>query len=219
MTSTCDAVQAALSARADGEPEEIEPAIVDAHVAHCAECAAFAAEVEDLRRRARISVAPTLPGLGRSISSAAAAEDRRTSPFIARWLLAAVAVQIIVLSTPDLLATDVHRDVAHAARHLGAFTLAYAVGLLVVVARPARARTMLHVAVVLVGALAITGLVDVVQGRVPLVGEAAHIPELLSVVLLWVLCRPVSTSQRPVPGPRDQRVARVSDTEGSTRGA
>ena len=219
MTSTCDAVQAALSARADGEPEEIEPGIVDAHVAHCVECSAFAEEIDDLRRRARISVAPTLPGLGRSISNAAAAEDRRTSPFIARWLLAVVAVQIIVLSTPDLLATDVHRDVAHAARHLGAFTLAYAVGLLVVVARPARARTMLHVAVVLVGALAITGLVDVVQGRVPLVGEAAHIPELLSVVLLWVLCRPVSTSQRPVPGPRDQRVARVSDTEGSTRGA
>jgi predicted anti-sigma-YlaC factor YlaD len=218
VTSTCDPVQAALSARADGEPEEIEPAIVDAHVAHCVECAAFATEIDDLRRRARISVAPALPSLGRSISNEAAVEDRRTSPFIARWLLAVVAVQIIVLSTPDLFATDVHRDVAHSARHLGAFTLAYAVGLLVVVARPARARTMLHVAVVLVGALAITGLVDVVQGRAPLVGEAAHIPELLSAVLLWVLCRPASAQRRPVPSPGDRRIVRVRDTEGSTPG-
>lgn len=196
MNSTCDAVQAALSARADGEPDGIEPALVDAHLPHCGDCKAFASEVDDLRRRARITAAPTISGLGRSISNAAAAEDRRASPFIARWLLALVAVQIIVLSTPDLFASDVHRDVAHAARHLGAFTLAYAVGLLVVVARPARARTMLHVAVVLVGALAITGVVDVVQGRAPLIGEAAHIPELLSVLLLWILCRPASRSER-----------------------
>jgi len=206
VTSTCDAVQAALSARADGEPEEIEPALVDAHVTHCAECADFAHEVDQIRRRMRISAAPTRPGLGRSISSAAAAEDRRTSPLIARWLLALVAVQIIVLSIPDLFAADVHRDVAHAARHLGAFTLAYAVGLLVVVARPARARTMLHVAVVLVGALAITGLVDVVQGRAPLVGEAAHVPELLSAVFLWALCRPVSRSRMPSDRGRPQLV-------------
>jgi predicted anti-sigma-YlaC factor YlaD len=213
MSTTCDEIQAALSARADSEPEEIEPAIVDAHVAHCADCAAFASDVEDLRRRVRISAAPTVPNLTRPIARAAAAQDRNRSPFVARWLLAFVAVQIIVLSAPDLLATDVHRDVAHAARHLGAFTLAYAVGLLVVVARPARARTMLHVAVVLVGALALTGLVDVAQGVAPLFGEAMHIPELLSVVLLWVLCRPVSRSERTTErqGPRPVARAAVGD--------
>jgi predicted anti-sigma-YlaC factor YlaD len=204
VSTTCDDIQAALSARADTEPEQIEPAIVDAHVSHCVACSAFASDIDDLRRRVRVTAAPSVPGLTRTISRAAAAEDRSTSPFVARWLLALVAVQIIVLSTPDLLATDVHRDVAHAARHLGAFTLAYAVGLLVVVARPARARTMLHVAVVLVGALAITGLVDVGQGRAPLIGEATHLPELLSVLLLWILCRPVSASRRSTHrhGPR-----------------
>lgn len=196
MTSTCDAVQAALSARADGEPEGIEPALVDAHLASCTDCTEFAASVDALRRHSRISAAPTLPGLSASIVKTAAAEDRRSSPYVARWLLAFVAVQIVVLSIPDLLATDVHRDVAHAARHLGAFALAYAVGLLVVVARPARARTLLHVAVVLAGALAITGLVDVGQGRAPLVGEAMHIPEMISLVLLWILARPASSSRR-----------------------
>ena len=87
--------------------------------------------------------------------------------------------------------------IPHAARHLGAFTLAYAVGLVTVVVRPARARTMLGVGVVLTGALFITGIVDVAQGRVPWLGEAAHIPELISVGLLWVLARPPSLRARP----------------------
>jgi hypothetical protein len=65
---------------------------------------------------------------------------------------------------------------------------------------------MLHVAVVLVGALAITGLVDVAQGRAPLVGEAVHIPELLSVLFLWILCRPVSRSRMPSDRGRPQLV-------------
>lgn len=219
MNSTCDDIQAALSARADAEPEQIEPAVVDAHLVHCADCTDFASGVDDLRRRSRIHAAPTMPDLTGPISRAVAAQDRRTSPFIARWLLALVALQIIVLSAPDLLATDVHRDVAHAARHLGAFTLAYAVGLLVVVVRPARARTMLHVAVVLVGALAITGLVDVVQGRAPLFGEATHIPELLSVVLLWILCRPVSRTSRPSNGEGPRLVAPAAIGEHSPNDA
>jgi hypothetical protein len=72
---------------------------------------------------------------------------------------------------------------------------------------------MLHVAVVLVGALALTGLVDVAQGVAPLFGEAMHIPELLSVVLLWVLCRPVSRSERTTErqGPRPVARAAVGD--------
>jgi len=43
---------------------------------------------------------------------------------------------------------------------------------------------------VLAGALVITAVVDLVEGRIPLVGEAQHIPELLSVVLMWLLAVP-----------------------------
>ena len=78
----------------------------------------------------------------------------------------------------------------HAARHLGAFAVAYGVGLLVVVVRPARARTMLPVAAVLAGALVITSAVDLGQRRIPLVGEAAHLPEVVSVVLIWLIAVP-----------------------------
>ena len=49
---------------------------------------------------------------------------------------------------------------------------------------------MLPVAAVLAGALVITAVVDLVEGRVPLVGEAQHLPEVLSVVLIWLLAVP-----------------------------
>ena len=49
---------------------------------------------------------------------------------------------------------------------------------------------MLPVAAVLAGALVITALVDLLDGRIPLVGEAQHLPEVLSVVLVWLLAIP-----------------------------
>jgi len=65
------------------------------------------------------------------------------------------------------------------------------VALLGVVVRPARARSIFPVAAMLGGALLITAVVDVVQGRAPLLGETLHIPEVLSVLLVWLLAAPV----------------------------
>lgn len=118
-----------------------------------------------------------------------------------RVLLAVVAVEILVFSLPALVFGDEQQTSTHAARHLGAFTVAYAVGLLVVVVRPARARTMLPVAAVLAGALLVTAIVDLANTRVPLIDEAQHLPEVLSVVLVWLIA---------VPSPRRRgRSARV----------
>ena len=92
----------------------------------------------------------------------------------------------------------------HATRHLGAFSVAYGVGLLVDAVRPARARTMLPVAAVLSGALLVTAIVDLLQGRVPLLGEATHLPEMISVLLIWMLANPrrprSGASRRPSDG-------------------
>ncbi len=113
-----------------------------------------------------------------------------------RALLAVVAVEIIVVSVPPLLG-DEQATSPHAARHLGAFAVAYGVGLLVVVARPARSRTMLPVAIVVAAALVIGSIVDLAQRRIPLFDEAAHLPEIVSVVLVWLLAVP---SRRPGDG-------------------
>jgi hypothetical protein len=56
---------------------------------------------------------------------------------------------------------------------------------------------MLPVAATLAVALLITALVDVVDGRAPLWGEALHIPEVLSVLFLWLLAVPAGRRAAP----------------------
>lgn len=138
-----------------------------------------------------------VPDVSRRVARLAAVADRAAACSIVRALLAVVAVQILVFSLPALVLGDERATSAHSARHLGAFTVAYAVGLLVVVVRPARARAMLPVAVVLAGALLVTAVVDLANGRVPLFDEAQHLPEVLSVLLVWLVAVP-STRRRRV---------------------
>jgi predicted anti-sigma-YlaC factor YlaD len=180
----------ALSARADGEPLGVEPRLLDAHLAGCESCREFAAHVDGMRRPARLGEAPSMPDLSRRVVKANAVADRLSRWGIARGLLCLVAVEIVVLSVPELVLGSGSSSAEHAGRHLGAFSVAYAVGLLVVAVRPSRARSILPVAMVLALALSITAVVDVVDGRVPLLGEAVHLPEIVSVLLVWLLARP-----------------------------
>lgn len=199
----CTQWHEAISARADGEEPGVDARLLDAHLAHCTECQSYAAAVEGSRRRLLIQPVPAMPDLSRHVAKSNAVLDRAGRWSIVRILLAAVAVEIIVLSVPSLVLGD-GEEGAHDARHLGAFSLAYAVALLVVVVRPARARTVLPVAAVLAGALLVTAVVDLATGAVPIVNEALHVPELLSVALIWLLA---------VPGPR-RRPEAVADPFG-----
>jgi hypothetical protein len=40
------------------------------------------------------------------------------------------------------------------------------------------------------GALLVTAVVDVAHGRISLAGEALHVPEIVSVVVIWLPARP-----------------------------
>jgi len=189
---TCDRWRDAISADLDGEDPGIERRLVDAHLSRCPACRLFAASAGlGTGRPVELVGAPeSASELPRQVARIAAIADRAATWSIVRALLAVVAVDILVFSLPALVLGDEQETSAHAARHLGAFTVAYAVGLLVVVVRPARARTMLPVAAVLAGALLVTAVVDLANGRVPLVDEAQHLPEVLSVVLVWLIAVP-----------------------------
>ena len=189
----CEGYRDALSAQADGEDPGIDQRLLDHHLAQCPSCRAFADTVVDGRRRGRVTSAPRMPDLSRQVARRHAAQDRDRVGLFLRALLALVAVELLVLSVADLTAGGGDDEAVHATRHLGAFVAAYAVGLLAVVVRPARARAILAVAVVVAGALAVTAVVDIVQGRVPLGGEALHVPEIVSVVVIWLLARPGPT--------------------------
>lgn len=176
----------AISAVADGEDPGIDPLLVDAHASGCDRCGPFRASLDRSVGTMRLATAPTLPDLGTSVATRAAVADRASRPAWLRWLLVLVALQIIALSAPALLFGNESGSSPHGARHLGAFTTAYAVGLLVVAFRPARVRTMLPVAQVLVGALVISTIVDVADGRIEVTNELAHLPEAISLVALWL---------------------------------
>lgn len=185
---SCDHWVEALSAMADGEDPGVEPRLVEAHLRTCSQCRAFADATEQMMSPTRLGEAPVMPDLSRRVVKAAVLADRASRWSIVRVVLGVVAVQIVVLAVPDLVRTS--GTAAHESRHLGAFSVAYAVGLAMVVLRPARARTMLPVAAVLAGAIAITAVIDVVDGRVPLLDESLHLPELISVGLVWALAAP-----------------------------
>ena len=126
-----------------------------------------------------------MPDLSARVSKLTAVADRASRWGVVRVLLFVVAAEVIVLSAPSLFDGENHDG-----RHLGAFSVAYGVALAVVAVRPARARTVLPVSMVLAAALTITAVIDFVRGVVPLVDEATHLPELVSVLLVWLLTVP-----------------------------
>ena len=176
---------------ADGEPAEIDDRLVDAHLAHCPECRAFSEAIASSRGVLSLTESTTaMPDLSKPISRLNAAADRAAHWSILRIVLGVVAVQVIAFALPALVLGEEHDTATHAARHLGAFGVAYGVALLVVVVRPARARSILPVALVLAGAQVIAAIVDLASGRIPLVGEAQHLPQVISVAVIWLLAVP-----------------------------
>ena len=193
----CQRWQEAISAVIDGEAGGVDERLLAAHLARCAGCRQFRADAERSERALRVRPAGMMPDLAQRVVKLNAVVDRAGRWGLVRITLAIVAFQVIALSLPALVLGDAAATSSHSARHLGAFSVAYGVGLLVVAVRPARARTMLPVAQVLALALVVGSVVDVFDGSVPFTGEVLHFPELASVVLVWLLAIPA-----PRAGPR-----------------
>ena len=186
----CSVWRDALSAMADGEQPDIDERLVAAHVACCADCRSYKEMIDASPGIPRIAEPAGQPDLSKTIAKLTAAADRAAHWEILRVVLAVVAVQVIAFALPALILGEEHDTATHSARHLGAFGVAYGVALMVVVVRPARARSILPVALVLAGAQVLGAIVDLAMGRIPLVGEVRHLPQIISVFLIWFLAVP-----------------------------
>jgi predicted anti-sigma-YlaC factor YlaD len=194
----CNAYREAISARIDGEDTGLEPVAVDSHLAACPACRSWAERAVAVTRSARVGLAEPIPDLTFQIM--AALKPRRhlripvkpapgASPtMIARLGLLMVACGQVFVALPALLGHDAGAPV-HVAHEQGAWALALAVGLLVVVARPGRAAALLPFVAALVAGLAITMAVDISAGRTQAAAEAPHGLAFLGLGLLWVLAR------------------------------
>lgn len=63
----CEASLEAVSARLDGELDEVEAVALDAHLAECPDCRETAAVLEDQHRRLRIRVSQPVPNLAAAV--------------------------------------------------------------------------------------------------------------------------------------------------------
>jgi predicted anti-sigma-YlaC factor YlaD len=210
---SCATWRDAISGIADGEPSGLDARLVDAHVARCEACAAFREDVHRLARSG-ISASPDMPDLSRAVVRAARLADRLSVRWVLRAGLVVVAVQVAALGTPALLLGDSDGAGEHAARHLGSFAVAYAIGLVVVALRPAKARGMLPMAAALAGCLVVTAVIDVARGESPIIAEVTHVPELVGLVLVWLLAaeprrHPASSPGSGHPGPDRARPDRA----------
>jgi predicted anti-sigma-YlaC factor YlaD len=195
---SCDTWREAISAALDDEEATIAPALVAAHLRTCPECQAFQSEGERLRRLARLGPAVTPdPEQANRITEHVRASDALGSWLHLRIALAVVAAQILILALPQLWSASG----GHGARHAFSFTLTYAMALVLVAWRPARARTVLPIAVVLAISVAVTAALDTAQGDTSWLSEAVHLPEFTSPLLVWRLARP----PQPRPSTGDDR--------------
>ena len=209
----CSRWRDALSAIADGESSDIDERLVAAHVARCADCRSYKEMVESSPSLSHLAMATDMPDLSGPIARLNAAADRAAHWSILRIVLAIVAVQVVAFALPALILGEEQGVATHSARHLGAFGVAYGVALMVVVVRPARARSILPVALVLAGAQVLGAIVDLATGRIPLVGETRHLPQIISVFLIWFLAVPTGRADRSKTKPNDQPRLKIVDRE------
>lgn len=182
----CRRIRAVISAQAT--PDPAGDRTVQAHLARCETCRRFQQTIDTPTSFGTICFLPLDAHASRRRTAFDAVVGRISRFHVAQTLLAVVAVEIVAFSLKDLF-TATATDGGPVSRHLAAFTLAYAVALLVVVARPARARNIMPITIVVASGLAITATVDIARGRVPLLGEATHLPVLISAGLVSTIAR------------------------------
>ena len=186
----CSQIRFALSAALDGEDPGLPSLVVDAHLNGCLECRSWSAEVADFHRTLR--VAPAAIEVDRTEAIRAALPNRGMIPGrddrtrSLQWATVFIAIVQLAGAIPLLLG---HGDEMHGhfARHIGVFTAAMAIGLLVVARRPDRARAFLPMLAVLVGGLVWSCLDDLIGGR-PVPGSAiAHGLDVAALGAVWLL--------------------------------
>lgn len=190
----CDACREALSARLDDEVGDVERRAVDAHLRICPGCAAYAEQLAELTRLARVRPAATVPDLTSAILTRLQPDPRRQSePWrVGGWgwlrvALTALALVQFGLALPELTAGG-H---VHAVREAAAWQLALAVGFFAAAWRPPWVLGLVPVLTAAVVGLAVTASLDVAAGHASLASEAPHTVKVGGLVLVWALAHRV----------------------------
>jgi predicted anti-sigma-YlaC factor YlaD len=187
---SCDRYREAISARFDGEDTNIPGTRIEAHLAVCDHCRAWAVAVGGLAEELGEHEVPALlaAALADLIDAAPGPSTRRGRP-LGEWRLALAVIAVVQLVATWPGALDDEHAAAHAANELISWDLGLAVGFLALAWRPHRAWGALPVVAIMVAFLAGTSVTDLVAGRAELAREAIHMLQLAGLGCLWVLAR------------------------------
>jgi predicted anti-sigma-YlaC factor YlaD len=189
---SCRRVQEAISARIDGEDPGLPVARVDAHLATCPACRAFAASATAVHRRVRVQPAEPVPDLAEAILRAATPPVAPATPVAPEWpryVLLVVALTQLLIAIPALVLGDQAGATVHLAHELGSWDAALAVAWLVDCWSPRRAAGFLPFTIALTAVMLGTGLLDVLGGRTALPSESHHFLDVAGLAMVWVLAR------------------------------
>jgi predicted anti-sigma-YlaC factor YlaD len=193
----CDTAQSAISARLDGEDLGVDPVDLAGHLERCTACRAFARDAESMHREVRLARAPSVPDLTAPILASIGSDNSSANHERAlRVTLAIVAGVMIVAALPALLFGDDAGLPVHAARHIGSFDLAVAVGFLFAAWRPSRLPGLLPVVTALVACLVATSVLDVLDGSTAALTEVQHAVEVVGLAAAWLLAHPLRPRRR-----------------------
>jgi hypothetical protein len=122
---------------------------------------------------------------------------------VLRIAVAAAALVQLALAVPTLVGAFLATEIGpHTGREMASFDVAVAVGFLFVAYRPARARALVPVALVLAVLLAVTSTVDVVRGVAGPAHEIGHLVAVVQAGLVWALSRIKTAPLSRVPRAR-----------------
>lgn len=194
----CEIARTAISARLDGEDVNVDPVEFAGHLERCAACRTFARDAESMHREVRLARAPSVPDLTAPILASIGSESppHATHERALRATLAIVAGVMIVAALPALLLGDDAGLPVHAARHIGSFDLALAVGFLFAAWRPSRISGLLPVVTALVACLVATSVLDVLDGSTGALTEVQHAIEVVGLAAAWLLAHPLQPRRR-----------------------
>jgi predicted anti-sigma-YlaC factor YlaD len=201
----CEDVREALSAELDGEASPAESAsraVLDAHLADCPACVAWADAAHAITRRVRLGAAQDVPDLIAAVLATWNSPTRTRRPpwwrrgVTARVTLAVLAIAQFVVTFPQLWLGHDNDTATHPAHELGSLGAAFAVGLAAAAVRPARARAL--VPIVGAGGLALvaTAIADLISRRTVISDELPH----LIVVAGWLVLLGLAAIESRLPG-------------------
>lgn len=182
----CAEARLLISGATDDELRHDERRLLDAHLEGCPACRQHADAVASLTRTVRLRSAES----EREFVASVMARSRPARLGRGGWLRPALAwcgLVIAVLSLRPLILAEIDGVPTHIARHVGASSLALAVGLLYAAWRPHRAFGLLPLVGALLATTLLSAVLDTVDGSQSLVAEAVHIIEIIGLVLLWMV--------------------------------